>query len=245
VVHPSSNQQLFTPLKPAVVHPTQLSSGLLYSNQQWFTPLNSAVVHYTQTSSGSLHSNQQWFTPLNSAVVHSTQTSSGLLHSNQSRQLPPCSPSRLSLGTALVHRSFNTKDTSVCRLICAAVWRPYSTTNEGEVWALKRTRNLQDCVFHSWPYSYIIIIIIINQQLFTPLEPAVVHPTRTSSGSSHSNQQWFTPLKPAVVHPTQTSSGSPHWNQQWFTPLKQAANHQWFTIVVTLASTITSSTARR
>jgi len=22
-------------------------------------------------------------------------------------------------------------------LICAAVWRPYSTTNEGEVWALK------------------------------------------------------------------------------------------------------------
>jgi len=41
------------------------------------------------------------------------------------------------------------KDTSVCRLICAAFWRPYLTTNEGEVWSLQRTRNLQDCVCHS------------------------------------------------------------------------------------------------
>jgi len=61
----------------------------------------------------------------------------------------PSSPSRLNLGTALVRRGFITKDTRVCRLICAAVWRPYSTTNEGEVWALQRTRNLQDCVCHS------------------------------------------------------------------------------------------------
>jgi len=45
----------------------------------------------------------------------------------------PCSPSRLSLGTALVRRGFISKDTSVCRLICAAVWRPDPTTNEGEV----------------------------------------------------------------------------------------------------------------
>jgi len=52
----------------------------------------------------------------------------------------PCSPSRLSLGTGLVRRGFITKDTSVCRLICAAVWRPYSTTNEGEVWALQPTK---------------------------------------------------------------------------------------------------------
>jgi len=45
-----------------------------------------------------------------------------------------------SLGTALVRRDFITKDTSVCRLICAAIWRPYSTMNKGEVWALQRTK---------------------------------------------------------------------------------------------------------
>jgi len=27
----------------------------------------------------------------------------------------------------------------LCRLICVAIWRPYLTTNEGEVWALQRT----------------------------------------------------------------------------------------------------------
>jgi len=43
----------------------------------------------------------------------------------------PCSPSRLSLRTALMCRGFITKDTSGCRLICAAIWRPCSTTNEG------------------------------------------------------------------------------------------------------------------
>jgi len=40
-----------------------------------------------------------------------------------------CSPSRQSLSTALVRRGFISKDTSLCRLICVAVWRPYSTTN--------------------------------------------------------------------------------------------------------------------
>jgi len=50
------------------------------------------------------------------------------------------SPSRLSLGTALVRKGFLTKDTSVCRLICAAIWRPYSTTKKGAVWALQRTK---------------------------------------------------------------------------------------------------------
>jgi len=34
---------------------------------------------------------------------------------------------------------FQYKDNSVCRLICVAIWRPYSTMNEGEVWALQRT----------------------------------------------------------------------------------------------------------
>jgi len=48
------------------------------------------------------------------------------------------SPSRLNLETALVRQGFITKYTSVCRLICAAIWRPYSTTNKGEVWALQR-----------------------------------------------------------------------------------------------------------
>jgi len=52
----------------------------------------------------------------------------------------PYAPSRLSLGTALLHRGFITKDTSVCRLICAVIWLPYSTTNKGEVWALQRTK---------------------------------------------------------------------------------------------------------
>jgi len=33
-----------------------------------------------------------------------------------------CSPSRLSLGTALLRRVFITKDTSVGRLICAAIF---------------------------------------------------------------------------------------------------------------------------
>jgi len=54
--------------------------------------------------------------------------------------LAPCSPSRLSLGTALVRRDCITKDTSVCRLICVAIWHPYLTTNEVEVWALQRTK---------------------------------------------------------------------------------------------------------
>jgi len=49
------------------------------------------------------------------------------------------SPSRLSLGTALVHRDVITKNTSVCRLICAANLCPYSITNKGELWALQRT----------------------------------------------------------------------------------------------------------
>jgi len=53
------------------------------------------------------------------------------------------------MGTALVRRGFISKDTSVCRLICAAVLRPYSATNESEVRALQRTSNLQDCVCHS------------------------------------------------------------------------------------------------
>jgi len=52
----------------------------------------------------------------------------------------PCSPSRLSLGTALVRRGFITKDTTVCRLIFVAGLRPYSATNEIEVWALQRTK---------------------------------------------------------------------------------------------------------
>jgi len=52
----------------------------------------------------------------------------------------PFSPSRQSLGTALVRRGLITNDTSVCRLICVAIWRPYSTTNEDEVWALQRTK---------------------------------------------------------------------------------------------------------
>jgi len=43
------------------------------------------------------------------------------------------------MGMALVCGGFITKDTSVCRLICVAIWRPYSTTNEGEVLALQRT----------------------------------------------------------------------------------------------------------
>jgi len=51
----------------------------------------------------------------------------------------PCSPRRLSLATVLVRRGFIKKDTSVCRLICVAIWRPYSTTNDGEVSALQRT----------------------------------------------------------------------------------------------------------
>jgi len=51
-----------------------------------------------------------------------------------------CSRSRLSLGAALERRGFITKDTSVCRLICAAIWRTNSTTNKGEIWALQRTK---------------------------------------------------------------------------------------------------------
>jgi len=43
------------------------------------------------------------------------------------------------MGTDLVRQGFITKDNSVCRLICVAIWRPYSSTNEGEVWALQRT----------------------------------------------------------------------------------------------------------
>jgi len=35
-----------------------------------------------------------------------------------------CSPSMLSLGTAQVRRDFITNDTSVCRLICAAISAP-------------------------------------------------------------------------------------------------------------------------
>jgi len=35
-----------------------------------------------------------------------------------------CSPRRLSLETARVHRGFITKDTSVCRLICSAIGAP-------------------------------------------------------------------------------------------------------------------------
>jgi len=62
------------------------------------------------------------------------------LHVSSRDTSAPCSPSRLSLGTALVHRSFITKNTSVCRLICVAIWCPYSTTNEGEVSALQRTK---------------------------------------------------------------------------------------------------------
>jgi len=46
-----------------------------------------------------------------------------------------CSPSRIRLRTALVCRSFITKDTNLC-----CPWRPYSTTNKGEVWALQRTK---------------------------------------------------------------------------------------------------------
>jgi len=42
--------------------------------------------------------------------------------------------------TALARRGFITKDTSVCRLICVAIWRRYSATNKGEVWALQRTK---------------------------------------------------------------------------------------------------------
>jgi len=68
--------------------------------------------------------------------VHTHNT----LHISSRATSAPCSPGRLSLGTALVHRGFITKDTSVCRLICAAIWRPYSTTNEGEVWGLQRTK---------------------------------------------------------------------------------------------------------
>jgi len=41
---------------------------------------------------------------------------------------------------ALVRLSFITMDTSVCRLICAANWHPYSTTNKGEVWALQQSK---------------------------------------------------------------------------------------------------------
>jgi len=55
------------------------------------------------------------------------------LHVSSHDTSAPCSPSTLSLGTALVRRGFITKDTSVCRLICVAIWRLYSTTNKGEV----------------------------------------------------------------------------------------------------------------
>jgi len=51
-----------------------------------------------------------------------------------------CSPSRLSLGAALMRRGFITPDTSVCKLICAAIWCPNSTLNRGEVWALQWTK---------------------------------------------------------------------------------------------------------
>jgi len=53
-----------------------------------------------------------------------------------------CSPSRLSLRAALVRRGFITKDTSVCKLICAAIGATYSTTNKGEVRALQWTKKL-------------------------------------------------------------------------------------------------------
>jgi len=44
------------------------------------------------------------------------------------------------MGTALVRRGSITKDTSVCRLIFAAIRCPYSTTNKREVWAPQRTK---------------------------------------------------------------------------------------------------------
>jgi len=50
------------------------------------------------------------------------------------------SPSMPSLKTALVRQGFIKNDTSVCRLICVASWRPCSTTNEGEVWAQQRSK---------------------------------------------------------------------------------------------------------
>jgi len=40
----------------------------------------------------------------------------------------------------------------VCRLICAAILRPYLTTNEGEVWALQRTKKLARTVSVSPDY---------------------------------------------------------------------------------------------
>jgi len=49
------------------------------------------------------------------------------------------SPSRLSLGTALVRRGFTAKDTNLCRVICAAIGAP-STMSKGEVWALQWTK---------------------------------------------------------------------------------------------------------
>jgi len=51
-----------------------------------------------------------------------------------------CPPSRLSLRTALVCRISSQRTPSVCRLICVAIGAPYSPTNKGEVWALKRTK---------------------------------------------------------------------------------------------------------
>jgi len=58
------------------------------------------------------------------------------LHVSSRDTSAPCSPSRLSLEMALVRQGFITKDTSVSRLICVAIWPPFSTTNEGGVWAL-------------------------------------------------------------------------------------------------------------
>jgi len=37
-------------------------------------------------------------------------------------------------------RTFFSLQRKVCRLICVTIRRPYSTTNEGDVWALQRTK---------------------------------------------------------------------------------------------------------
>jgi len=103
-------------------------------------------------------------------LVHTHNT----LHVSSRDTSAPCSPSRLSLGTALVHQDFFTKDTSVCRLICVAVWHPYSTTNEGEVWAFTHLRGggvqlslvktqltrrpEEKHNYHSWPSSATCVI---------------------------------------------------------------------------------------
>jgi len=58
-----------------------------------------------------------------------------------------CKPCKISMRTALVRLGFITKDTSVCRLICAAIGALCTKLRIEEKFGhYNRPRNLQDCV---------------------------------------------------------------------------------------------------